>query len=161
MTPWPLATMIVSPIAARWVEKHNAGITAAVGMLIYAIGITMLVIVPTGGGISEWNIAWRMAICGVGFGLFQTPNNIVMIQSTPIERSGAAGGMQSTTRLVGQTLGATIVTLVFAFSSIPTDAGSLTNGAPGVHLCLYIAMAFSIVAGIFSISRASKIKAKA
>lgn len=153
MTPWPLATMIVSPIAARLVENHNAGIIAAIGMLIYATGVVMLMIVPETSGVSEWNIAWRMALCGIGFGFFQTPNNIVMIKSTPIERSGAAGGMQSTARLSGQTLGATAVTIVFAFASKPTDAGSLSNGAPGVHIALIVAICFAIIAGMFSISR--------
>lgn len=153
MTPWPIATMIVSPIAARWVERHNAGITASVGMLVYAIGLVLLLSVPVGGGISEWNIVWRMAACGIGFGLFQTPNNIVMIQSTPIERSGAAGGMQSTTRLVGQTLGSTIVTVVFAFSTTPVKGGGDNDSALAVHICLIIAIVFSILAGAFSLSR--------
>ncbi|MDE6512056.1 MAG: MFS transporter, partial [Muribaculaceae bacterium] len=94
MTPWPLATMIVSPIAARYVEKHNPGATAALGMGVFIAGVLLLLF--TGNEPSEWNIAWRMAICGVGFGMFQTPNNIVMVMATPVNRSGGAGGMQST-----------------------------------------------------------------
>lgn len=160
MTPWPIATMIASPVAARWIERHNAGVTAAVGMLIYAIGVTGLILIPEGRGVAEWDIAWRMAVCGLGFGIFQTPNNVVMIEATPLKRSGAAGGMQSTTRLVGQTLGATIVTLVFAFSSVPSDAGTLADGAPGVRICLYIAIAFALTAGIFSVSRARSVPAR-
>ena len=150
--------LIISPIGARLIERgYNAGIIAASGMLIFSIGVLFLMLAPI-SNISEWNVAWRMAICGVGFGLFQTPNNIVMIRSTPIERSGAAGGMQGTARLSGQTMGATIVSLVFAFSSLPTDAGSISNGAPGVHICLLIAICFAIIAGVFSISRIKKIK---
>lgn len=153
MTPWPLATMVISPFAARFIEKHNAGATAAFGMLVYALGLLLLLIVPSGGHISEWDIAWRMAVCGAGFGIFQTPNSTVMIQATPVSRSGAAGGFQSTARIGGQTLGATIVTLVFALLARPTDAGSLSDGAPGVNFALYIALAFAIIAGVLSISR--------
>ena len=141
MTPWPLATMIISPIAARIVEKHNAGVTASCGMLIYAVGLLLLIFTSPGHA-SEWDIAWRMAVCGIGFGFFQTPNNIVMISATPIERSGGAGGMQSTARLTGQTLGATIVTIVFAFA-----------GTSAVTTCLAIGIGFALVAGTFSISR--------
>lgn len=148
MTPWPLATMIVSPIAARFVEKHNAGITAACGMAIYAIGVLLLLLAPS-SGISEWNVAWRMAICGIGFGMFQTPNNIVMVTATPVERTGGAGGMQSTARLVGQTLGATTVTIVFAITS---------SSLMSIHVCLCIALAFAIVAGAFSLSRVGQMK---
>ena len=153
MTPWPLATMIVSPFAARFIERHNAGATAAFGMLVYAAGVLLLLTIPTGTGVSEWDIACRMALCGCGFGIFQTPNATVMISATPISRSGAAGGFQSTARIGGQTFGATLVTLIFAWMAKPTDAGSLSNGAPGVHVCLVIALCCAIVSGAFSISR--------
>ena len=116
MTPWPLATMIISPLAARFVERHNPGATAAAGMGVYACGIILLLLLPD-AEVAFWNIAWRMAVCGVGFGMFQTPNNIVMVIATPVRRTGGAGGMQSTARLVGQTLGATIVTVVFGVAS--------------------------------------------
>ena len=147
MTPWPLATMIVSPLAARFVERHNAGATAAVGMLVYGVGILLMLALPD-QGVDEWSVAWRMALCGVGYGLFQTPNNIVMVSSTPLSRSGGAGGMQSTARLVGQTLGSTLVTVVFTLS-----AGE-TYGM--VHTCLWIGLAFAVVAGVFSVTRKQK-----
>ncbi|MDE7467285.1 MAG: MFS transporter [Muribaculaceae bacterium] len=142
MTPWPLATMIVSPIAARYVERHNPGATAAMGMVVFICGVVLLLF--TGSNPQWWNIAWRMAVCGVGFGMFQTPNNIVMVMATPVHRSGGAGGMQSTARLVGQTLGATIVSSVFAL---------LVNEHSAVNTCLYISIGFSMVAGIFSYVR--------
>lgn len=148
MTPWPLATMIVSPLAARFVEKHNPGKTASAGMAVYAAGIILLLLLPS-DGVEVWDIAWRMAICGIGFGMFQTPNNIVMVIATPINRTGGAGGMQSTARLVGQTLGATLVTVIFASVSIPNAA---------VETCLYIAIGAALTAGLFSISRVGKIK---
>ena len=153
MTPWPLATMIVSPFAARFIEKHNAGATAAFGMLVYAAGLLLLLTIPIGTGVSEWDIAWRMALCGCGFGIFQTPNATVMISATPVSRSGAAGGFQSTARIGGQTFGATLVTLIFAWMAKPMDAGSISNGAPGVHVCLIIALFCAIISGAFSISR--------
>lgn len=142
MTPWPLATMIVSPIAARYVEKHNPGATAALGMGVFIVGVLLLLF--TGSEPSEWNIAWRMAVCGLGFGMFQTPNNIVMVMATPVNRSGGAGGMQSTARLVGQTLGATIVSSVFALLAKETTA---------ITVCLYISVGFALCAGIFSYTR--------
>ncbi len=147
MTPWPVATMICSPIAARFVEHHNAGVTAAVGMGVFAIGMLLLIFIPQ-TEVTEFNIAWRMAVCGLGYGIFQTPNNIVMVSSTPISRSGGAGGMQSTARLVGQTLGATLVTIIFAITAGTTDSM--------VHRCLSTAVAFAIIAGIFSFSRNSR-----
>lgn len=145
MTPWSLATMVVSPLAARWVETHNPERTAACGMGVYALGVVMLLILPSEGA-DVWQIAWRMMLCGIGFGMFQTPNNIVMVIATPIRRSGSAGGMQSTARLVGQTLGATAVTLVFA----------LAAGRYAIEATLCVALLFALTAGIFSITRRTR-----
>lgn len=146
MTPWPLATMIVSPIAARVIEKYNAAYTAAIGMVIFMIGLMLLVFIPVNSDI--WDISWRMAICGIGFGFFQTPNNIVMVMATPVERTGAAGGMQSTARLTGQTMGSTIVSIVFAL--IPSISAS-------VKICMWIALIFAVLACYFSIDRGHQI----
>lgn len=146
MTPWPLATMIVSPLAARWIERHNAAFTAAGGMVIFMIGIILLVFIPV--NTNEWDIVWRMAICGIGFGFFQTPNNIVMVMATPVERTGAAGGMQSTARLTGQTFGSTMVSIIFAVTATVNIS---------VKVCLWIAMFFALIACYFSIDRGAQI----
>lgn len=146
MTPWPLATMIISPLAARWIEKHNAAFTAATGMLIFMVGVGLLLFMPSDAGI--WDIVWRMAVCGMGFGFFQTPNNIVMVMATPVERTGAAGGMQSTARLTGQTLGSTFVSIIFALVA--------TVGL-SVKICLWVAIFFAAIACVFSIDRGKQI----
>jgi len=143
MTPWPVATLILSPMVARYVEHHNPGRTASMGMIVYASGLMALILMP-GEGVSEWDIAWRMAVCGIGYALFQTPNNIVMLNATPLNRSGGAGGMQSTARLTGQTLGAILATVLF---SISAKYGFSAN------ISLIVAMFFAILAGIFSITR--------
>lgn len=142
MTPWPLATMVVSPIAARYVERHNPGATASLGMAVFIIGVLLLLF--PGSDPSEWNIAWRMAVCGVGFGMFQTPNNIVMVMATPVHRTGGAGGMQSTSRLVGQTFGATAVSAVFAI---------VADNHRAIGICLMVSVAFAFCAGVFSFVR--------
>ena len=142
MTPWPLATMIISPLAARWIERHNAAFTAAAGMFVFLTGLILLVFLPINAHV--WDIVWRMAICGIGFGFFQTPNNIVMVMATPVERTGAAGGMQSTARLTGQTAGSTIVSIIFALTATISFS---------VNICLFVAMLFALVACIFSIDR--------
>ena len=57
-----------------------------------------------------------MALCGAGFGLFQSPNNRAIITSAPRERSGGASGMLGTARLLGQTIGAALVALMFSLA---------------------------------------------
>lgn len=142
MTPWPLSTMLAAPLAARIIEKHNPGTVAAVGMGMLALGLSLLIFLPENP--SEWNIVWRMVLCGFGFGLFQTPNNLVMVKSTPERRTGAAGGMQSTARLVGQTFGATLVTLMFAL---------VADSRAAERSVLMLGVFFAVGSAIFSLSR--------
>ena len=58
---------------------------------------------------SYWEVAWRMALCGSGFGSYLPPNARLIVGSAPRERAAAAGGLVSTVRLTGQTTGATLV----------------------------------------------------
>lgn len=148
MTPWPLATIAVAPFAARFVEKFNPSHLAVSGMAIYALGLLLIISLPATQA-EAWSICWRLGICGIGFGLFQTPNNYIMITSTPLNRSGAAAGMQAFTRLSGQTFGAALVGLLFA---IGPDSYS------SARLCLSIALIFAIIAAIFSFGQTAKNK---
>jgi DHA2 family multidrug resistance protein-like MFS transporter len=73
---------------------------------------------------------WRAALCGVGFGLFQSPNLRLILSSAPIARSGAAGAMQNAARLLGQSLGATSVALLFRF--FPRTGSNVTLGVAAI-----------------------------
>lgn len=83
-----------------------------------------------------------MAVCGAGFGLFQSPNNRAMLASAPRARSGAAGGMLSTARLLGQTVGAAGVAVLFR-----------CYAQRGSQVTLYIAAGFALAAALVSLSR--------
>jgi DHA2 family multidrug resistance protein-like MFS transporter len=111
MTPWPLAVGCIAPIAGKLADKCPAGLLGGVGLGGFALGLALLAWLPAHPG--PWDIAWRMAVCGLGFGLFQSPNNRAMIQAAPRARSGAAGGMLATARLLGQTAGAVAVATGF------------------------------------------------
>ena len=76
-----------------------------------AAGLTLLALLEPGATTAD--IVWRMAVCGLGFGFFQTPNNRAMVLSSPVARSGAAGGMLAASRLFGQSAGAALVAVYF------------------------------------------------
>jgi DHA2 family multidrug resistance protein-like MFS transporter len=111
MTPWPLTTAVVAPIAGRLADRYPAGLLGAIGLAAFAAGLVLLAGLPAEP--TNAAIAWRMVICGFGFGLFQSPNNRAMIAAAPPERSGGASGMLGTARLLGQTTGAALTALIF------------------------------------------------
>jgi DHA2 family multidrug resistance protein-like MFS transporter len=117
MTPWPLAVGVAAPIAGRLADRYSPGLLGGIGLAALALGLALLAVLPNDP--STLDIVWRLTICGLGFGLFQSPNNKVIISSAPRERSGGASGMQSSARLLGQSLGAALVAVLF--NLIPHD----------------------------------------
>jgi len=114
MTPWPLALMVIAPISARLLDRYPAGLLGGIGLGIFAAGLLALALLSSSP--SALDVSWRMALCGIGFGLFQSPNNHTILTTAPANRSGGASGMLGTARLTGQTLGATVVALTFALA---------------------------------------------
>ena len=103
LTAWPLATVVVAPIAGRLIGRYPAGWLGGIGMAVFATGLLSLGWLPAQP--SNLDMAWRLALCGAGFALFQSPNNHTIVTSAPVHRSGGASGMLGTARLTGQTTG--------------------------------------------------------
>ncbi|WP_436876612.1 MFS transporter [Siccibacter turicensis] len=137
LTPWPVATMLLSPLAGVLIGRVHAGLLGSLGMVMMAAGLLALAMLPAMPG--DMDIVWRMALCGAGFGLFQSPNNHTMISAAPPQRSGGASGMLGTARLLGQSSGAALVALMFT-----------RFGDGGTHASLLLAAALAIVAAVVS-----------
>lgn len=139
LAPWPLTTMIVAPVAGMLSDRYPAGALGGIGMALAIAGLMLLAFPPAR---PEWfDIAWRMSLTGAGFGLFLSPNARVIIGSAPADRAAAAGGLISTTRMVGQTTGATLVSALLAMG---VGTGSV---AP------LVAAGLALVAGLCSVAR--------
>ncbi|MCD8184728.1 MAG: MFS transporter [Bacteroides sp.] len=144
LTPWPLATLITAPIAGYLVERIHPGILGSIGMVTFAVGLYSLS--SLGAESSVLSIIWRLALCGAGFGIFQTPNNSTIISSAPAKRSGGASGMLGMARLMGQTLGTTFVALLFSWVA----------GGKSTAVCLIAGSVFAVIAAIISSLRLSE-----
>ncbi len=127
MTPWPLAVGLTAPIAGRLADRYPAGLLGGIGLGVFAVGLTLLSMIHPGA--SNLDIVWRMAVCGMGFGFFQSPNNRAMVSSAPMHRSGAAGGMLATARLLGQTAGAVTTAVFFHLAGTHATTVALATAA--------------------------------
>ena len=143
LTAWPLAVVVAAPVAGRLLARYPGGLLGAVGLAAMSLGLLLLALLPQAP--DSLAIAWRLALCGLGFGLFQSPNNHTLLTTAPLHRSGAAGGMLGTARLTGQTLGA--VSLVFVFSLAHGAAGR------GPLFALGLASVFAALASTVSALR--------
>ena len=139
IAPWPLTNMIVAPLAGYLSDRIPAGLLGGVGMSISIAALLLLGFLPAHPGYVD--VAWRMALCGSGFGIYLPPNARLLVGSAPRERAAAAGGLVSTVRLTGQTTGATLVAALLAFG---IGAGATPP---------FVSAGLALCAGLCSIAR--------
>jgi DHA2 family multidrug resistance protein-like MFS transporter len=141
ITPWPVAIVVVAPFVGRLTDKYPASLLSTIGLAITASGFLLLRLLPPDP--SDLDIVWRIAVAGMGFGLFQPPNNKAMITTAPSRRTGSASGMISVARLLGQTVGGMLVALTLglvahggtdACLALGSATGFLAAGVSGMRL---------------------------
>ena len=141
MTPWPATSALMAPFAGRLADRYPAGILGSIGLAIVGVGSVLLAVLPVHPDTVD--ILWRIAVCGGGMGLFQQPNARAIVMAAPRERSGGAGAIQSSARLLGQSIGAAMVALVFGVSV----------GGRGAVTTLVLAACFAAAATGVSLTR--------
>jgi len=139
LLPFPLTMLVVSP-AAGWLSDRIAPTKLGVaGMAIAIVALLLMGFLPA--GVTEFGIAWRLALAALGFGLFFAPNSRLLIGQAPKERAAAAGGVLSTSRLLGQAIAGVVVGILLA-----TGAG--LGPTP-----IFVACALALVAALCSLAR--------
>lgn len=141
LTAWPAGIVVTAPIAGRLVGRLGGGLLGGIGLAVFAVGLAWLALLPDAP--ASWQVAAGCAVCGLGFGLFQSPNNHTIVTSAPMQRAGAASGMLGTARLTGQSLGAVVLGLIFGAMGV--------NG--GITFALALASLLAAVASVFSLLR--------
>ena len=139
MSPWPLGAMITAPLAGVLSDRIPAGLLGGIGMALATVALMLIAYLPADA--THVDIVWRMALAGAGFGLYLAPNARLIMGSAPRERAASAGGLISTVRLTGQTLGATLAATLLA----------LTLG--GGRAPALVAAGLALIAGLCSVAR--------
>ena len=140
MTAWPFIVMFVAPLSGSLSGKIHPGLLGGLGLLLMSAGCFLLSYIPEDA--SHLDIAWRLMMCGAGFGFFQSPNNHLLLSSAPNHRAGSASGMLSTARLTGQATGAALVALLFHLF-----------GDKAPHDAMLLAGILTVCAAVFSFLR--------
>jgi EmrB/QacA subfamily drug resistance transporter len=103
MIAGPVAILLVAPLSGAASDRIGTRGLAFCGMLIAALGLFFL------GGLKEssdaFDVIWRLAVVGVGMGMFQSPNNSAVMGSAPVTHLGIASGILAAVRNVGMVLG--------------------------------------------------------
>lgn len=140
LAPWALTAMFVAPTAGMLSDRYPAGLLGGVGMAIGIVGLLGLAFLP--GTPSHIDVVWPILLCGVGFGMYYSPITRQVIAAAPITRTAAAGGLATTIRGSGQTLGATAVAALLAsgLGTGPTTALTAAGLAAIACACSFLAL---------------------
>jgi DHA2 family multidrug resistance protein-like MFS transporter len=138
IAPWPLMILFVAPVAGLLSDRMPAGLLGGLGMAVATCGISSLAFLPDAPHYLD--VAWRIAICGTGFGMFYPSNARQIVGAAPMDRTAAAGGLTSTISGAGRTLGSTMV------------AALIGIGAGLGPTAAYISASLCMISGLFSLS---------
>jgi EmrB/QacA subfamily drug resistance transporter len=148
LTPVPIIGALVGPFSGSLSDRIGSRVPASIGIAVMAIGLLSLSQLQPGFGPPD--LIWRLALVGLGQGLFMPPNSSAVLGSVPRPRIGTASGTLAQMRIDGQALGIAASGAIVA-ARIPVHLAELSGmsaaEASARALALGIRDAF-IIAGL-------------
>lgn len=108
----PFVQAVLSPSAGRLSDRIEPGIVASAGMGVTVIGLVMLAFLT-----EETPLLFTigaLAVLGLGFALFSSPNTNAVMSSVEREFLGIASATLATARQIGMMLSMGIVMMIFS-----------------------------------------------
>lgn len=129
---FPVIMGLVAPAAGALSDRFGSRGISFLGLVILVAGCLAVSTLREETGV--WGFILRVLPMGLGFGLFQSPNNSAIMGSAPRERLGVASGLLSLSRTLGQTsgvplMGALFTAQVHAAGNLPANL-DVTEVAP-------------------------------
>jgi DHA2 family multidrug resistance protein-like MFS transporter len=153
MTSWPLTMALFAPIAGHLSDRYPAAVLTTIGLVLFAGALALYALLPAHP--STIDIAIRGALCGLGCGIFQSPNSRELMASAPHAQSGSAAAILAAARVGGQTTGAALVAVIFAAFSASLAGVHVGSSAVriAVSVTLWSGAGFAVIAALASSSR--------
>ncbi|MFT3931279.1 MAG: MFS transporter [Spongiibacteraceae bacterium] len=137
LSMYAVGSLCTAPAAGLLADRVSVSLLSIVAMIVATIALGCVAFLPENP--THFEIGWRIWLCGVGFGIFSSPNARLIIASAPPQRTASAGSIFSTTRMLSQAVGATVLAALLAFG--------LGDG----QIPLFVAMALTTLAGAISV----------
>lgn len=108
----PVMMAIFSIPAGRLSDRTDPGRIASTGIALTSAGILMLTFIRTDTSLAY--LVSVLALIGVGYALFSTPNSNAIMSSVEKKHLGVASGMLGTMRMIGQTMSLGVAMILMA-----------------------------------------------
>jgi EmrB/QacA subfamily drug resistance transporter len=108
----PALQALFSPLAGRLSDRIAPRVIASLGMALTVAGLSRLAFLTAATPL--WSVVLALALLGVAFALFSSPNVNAIMGAVPPQSYGVASSVLATMRLLGQMLSMGISLLVFS-----------------------------------------------
>ena len=126
IAPTSVTMALLAPLTGWMSERFAPGRLCALGLAVNGAALVLLSFLQPGSSAME--VVFGLALMGVGMGIFQTPNNNLLMSSVPRQRLGVGSSVLSIVRSLGYSLGATLATAIVSyFLLISMGTTSLQN----------------------------------
>ncbi|WHY17731.1 MFS transporter [Paenibacillus sp. G2S3] len=152
----PICMVVVAPISGALSDKIGSEFLTFAGLVVMVIAQFGLAELHEGSSVVLVGV-W-IAMLGIGSGLFQSPNNSLVMSKVPRTQLGSAGSVNSLVRNVGMVVGITIATTIL-FHVMSSEAGyrvtGLVPGQPelfisGMHVVFMTSASICFVAALLT-----------
>ena len=110
---------LLSPLSGWLSDRFGSRILSTLGMGLVTAGLFLFS--ELNGASTGLDVIMRLAVVGVGFGLFSSPNTSAVMGSVRQEKLGVAAGTLGTMRFMGQSIGLALLGAVMA-ATLPSQA---------------------------------------
>jgi EmrB/QacA subfamily drug resistance transporter len=163
MTSFPLAVMVVAPFSGYLSDRIGTRGLACLGAAISSLSLFLMS--QLSGSASSVDVGWRLALFGLGTGIFQSPNNSAVMGSVPRYHLGIGSGILATMRNVGMVLGIAIGGAVL-YAFIPSSILQKTTLVEALETAFFLVglkyayISGGIFAGLSSVTSLARSKEK-
>jgi len=149
----PVMLGISAPLSGVLSDRVGTRLISSLGLGIILIGYLAVSTLST--DTTTLGYILRFIPVGLGFGIFQSPNNSAIMGAAPRERLGIVSGMLAISRTLGQTTGIAIMGAIWSSRALAYAGGSIPGGATQALPAIQVAAlqdTFLVVVGLISLA---------
>ncbi|MGH7873020.1 MAG: MFS transporter [Candidatus Binatia bacterium] len=158
--------VMIAPLAGWLSDRLGSRLLCTFGSLIIVIG--QYFIASLGLDSSILRIVFPIALVGLGWGFFNSPNQSAILGSVPRDKLGTASGMNTTTARTGGAMGVALAATLFTYgltaaglSQLQTESPESWGVSPVIFMrsfnhTVHIVNIFTLLSVFFSAVRGSR-----
>ena len=126
---YPLILTIVAPVSGHLSDKIGSEILTFIGLVLVSVGLLLMATLNEASPL--WILILFITFMSFGMGLFQSPNNSLIMSTVPRDKLGIAGSVNALVRNLGMVCGIVLATTLL-YSMMSNKIGAhVTDYIPG------------------------------